>query len=146
MASVHLEVANQLPFSPRLEVRATWLDRPIALWLTDDGTVSWDQAHDGIWVGTLEGEAIRSLPIQIYLETGEKKTLLWQSVESIEGEEDDLVYVLEQADGGPQLERVAAPWLGQARPDHERTRVAVMGTWTLLLFGWVGIKALRWRD
>jgi hypothetical protein len=70
----------------------------------------------------------------------------WTSVEAVEPGEDELVYELSYADGGPRIQRVAAPWFGQARPDHEHTRVLVLGTWTLLLYGVVALQVLRWRS
>lgn len=136
-SSVCVEVANLLPPGPvlHLEAKVRWLGEDRTIVLRDDGGTRGDAPRDSIWIGCLQGDAVRLLPVTLELGLdGGAGTEVWSAVEPLEVGDNRLVYLLQEQAGVVRAERVAAPLTGQPRPDHESDRVTLTAAWTVLVF------------
>lgn len=146
--TVRFEVAALGGVEPsHVTVVTDWLGQERTVELHDDGRVSADIAGDGVWFAEATGGEIRLLPVRLTVTRGGVKTEVWASVEPVSGSDASLAYLLTERAGVLHAARVAAPWSGQPRPDHDRERIDVSAAWTLialLTVGWLASRA-RWR-
>lgn len=135
MAEVRIELAN-LSGAPLDGVAAelTWLGEVRTARLADDGRADGDIPHDDIWVGRADGDPVRLLPVRMLVSrAGGAPTEVGASIEPIDVDGARLVFELVTTGEGLHSARVAAPWLGRPRPHSEVERIAIGGTWTILV-------------
>lgn len=132
---VRLEVASAWRLSA-VEVETVWLGEARTLALTDDGRVDGDLPGDGVWVGEWTGEAVRLLPVRVYVTGAEgARVEVSGSVEPLAFPHDRLVWVLEQ-NGDTLTARRAAAALPSRPLEVAETAFAAAG------FGWAGLLLL----
>lgn len=133
---LQLQVSN-LSDNPTLRIQAEvqWLGETRMMVLSDDGSQLGDLPQDNIWVGWMSGEAVRLLPLRMWVTAGAAPPVeVWAGIEATDGHDSQFVYMLSANGGVLHADRVAAPWLGQPRISNESERIAINGAWMLLTF------------
>ena len=134
-ATVQVEVASDDPQLRAVEARMRWLGEDRSLPLERDAS--------GVWTATLEGEAVRLLPVELWVEgRSGRSERAYSGLERIEDEPARLSYAIERASPaqGRRLSR-AAP-VAQVTAG-EAQRVGLGLAWVLACVLAVGAMARR---
>ncbi len=135
---VRLEVAVDCPGQTvKVEAEAQWLGEARLLKLADDGSVPGDRPRDGVHSGVWTGDAVRTLPLQLFATVGDgARTEVVAAPEHIALGTDRLVWAL---DCSPALRarRVALALPGRMVDMAESTGLAATLGWFGLVLTYV---------
>jgi len=137
--TVRLEVVSAWrPEGLRIVVETVWLGESRSLELRDNGVPPDKLVGDGVWSGEWTGEAVRMLPIQVFVATGEGERIeVSAAIEPITVASDRLVWALSN-DPTPRARRVAAALPPRSFEMAEATGVAATLGWIGLVLAYVG--------
>ena len=115
--------------------------------LSDDGSVSGDQPHDGVWTGRFQGPFVRTMSVRLFV--GQKKSSMTAAYEGVvrmvDSRQDGLSWRLERGRGGWVASPTAAAFPGRHGTVSEvLPTVAVFG-WGVFLVALVALLLMRRR-